>query len=209
MFGIGDWPVTASSCAFALLFTACASPTTPTCNSTWNDSRLLIDCLGVDEFPLFPVLDARGLPVVPAAFTWKAPRAAEVVVCGAFVDIPTFEHGNLTNFDASSAFYDVRPFRADALREGTFELDTAQTKNVPCQRWKVAGVGCFAYSLTQIVAATPLRDVSFEGVDVGCARCSAGDRRLGSEVDGECLPYCTSDLACVRCETGLCRERAQ
>ena len=93
----------------------------------------------------------------------------------------------------------------------SFELEAAHVAGASCP-WKVLGAGCIAYSLTRIVAASPIRPLPIGALPHVCAdaSCEAPHRRLGLDVDGACLPFCTDDLApsCTSCRDGLCHPNA-
>ena len=186
---------------------------TKTCSVNWDDSMLLLDCLDVGDFPLDVEVDPLGRPVVPARLRWTAPRKADVVVCGLFAEVPTFAASGIARFEESVAFYSVRKLQPEEST-GVFDLATAREGGAPCP-WKVFGAACFAYSLTEIVGTTALREVDPTGLFSACPEeeCVARPRRLGRMEEGRCLAFCTSDLAaqCVSCDGGgtLCRDPAR
>ena len=177
----------------------------PSCDAGWNSARMLLDCFEADEFPLTPLVGPESVPVSPASFTWQAPDATDLVVCAVFTEPPRFAGGVIVDFERWARYYTVRQFSVSAPRTGTFELASAITNDVPCL---VAGVGCWAYSLTAVIGATALLSVDLAGAPASCGQAVCpvlSQRRLGSEVDGACTPFCGAglDADCV-CVDGGC-----
>jgi hypothetical protein len=217
------WLVTCGACL------ACAEPAKEcpeaACESnpanagscaTTRGTRLLLDQYQVDPFQFVPLRTADGALVSPAAFGWRAPPRASLVVCAFFIELPQFECGDMRNFDKAAAFVDPRRFGAEEPREGTFDLAAAAESNTdePASYW---GAGCWAYTLDEIVGATVLRDVGREQLPASarstevCARegdpCfSASAGRPGRCHAGSCAPYCGEGLSCpdaTSCVQGL------
>jgi hypothetical protein len=206
--GSVHWSRTACLATVLLWASACGSPPPLTiCKSDWDNPRLLLDCFAAEEFPLSLMEDASGKAPVPARFTWTAPARSDLVVCALFVDVPQFDAQGMSNFGASVAYYGTR-LVADGPSQGTFNLETARRQSSATCPWKVAGVGCWAYSLTRVVGATALSEVGLAGLDTTCASgaCAASERRLGAMEADACLPFCTTDLSphCDSCSDGLC-----
>lgn len=123
--------------------------------TTERGSRQLLDNFDAPGFAFERAQTVDGRPIDPPAFNWKTPSSARAITCALFASMPTFACGAIANFRQAVALYDFRRFEGADPREGTFDLAAARSQEVmPSPDYRTAG--CWAYSLTKVVGATPL-----------------------------------------------------